>query len=57
MNLVKYRDAHMADYIWFWVNHSEEAISPSFNTEGEALEWLNEQIDPWDNWKPCKDIV
>ena len=56
MNLVKYRDPESPDYIWFWINHSEEITSPVFTTEGDALEWLNEQIDPWDNWKPCKDI-
>lgn len=56
MKLIRYRDQHMLDAIWFWINTSEEPVSPNFYSQEEAEVWLQEQIDPWDNWKPCKDI-
>lgn len=56
MKLIKYRDAGMSTYTYFWVDSKERCASPFFNTEAAAMEWLNERVDPWDMWKPCKDI-
>lgn len=57
MKLVKYRDAGMHTYTYFYVNSEDRTISPFFNTEKEAEAWLNEQIDKFDNWKANKDIT
>lgn len=57
MKLVKYRDAGMHTYTYFYVNSEDRTISPFFDTEKEAEAWLNEQIDKFDNWKANKDIT
>lgn len=44
-NLIKYRDAHMTDPIWFWVNPSSgTTISPKFGTQEEAEEWFDSVV-------------
>lgn len=57
MRLLKYRDAQMKDYIWFWVNSREEQCSPSFDSEPAAQEWMEELIKVNYDWKPNRDIV
>lgn len=57
MKLIKYRDAGMPTFTYFWVNSEERCISPFFDTEREANAWLAEQQDQYDNWKPNKDIA
>ena len=37
--LVKYRDAGMHTYTYFWVNEQNQVVSPYHNTEAEALQW------------------
>lgn len=37
--LVKYRDAGMHTYTYFWINEKNSVVSPYFNSEAEALEW------------------
>jgi len=39
MRLIKYRDAGMHTYTYFWVNNKHTVISPYFDSESEALEW------------------
>lgn len=56
MKLIEYRDQHMSDYIYFWVV-DEHQVSPAFNSEQAACDWLDKQVDAWDNWKPSKDIA
>ena len=43
MKLVKYRDAGMHTYTYFFVNSDDRTISPFFDSEKEADEWMNEQ--------------
>lgn len=56
MKLVSYRDSQMEDFIYFWVVDGHQ-VSPAFTDEESATIWAKEQVDAWDNWKPCKDIV
>ena len=41
--LIKYRDAGMHTYTYFWVNEQRNIVSPYFDTEDEAKEWLNDK--------------
>ena len=56
MQLVKYRDAGMNTYTYFYKNSENKISSPYFDSEKEAEEWLKARIDEFDNWKACKDI-
>ena len=40
MKLVKYRDAQMSSYTYFYTNESGKIISPFFDSDIEAEEWL-----------------
>ena len=42
MKLVKYRDAGMHTYTYFWVDDSGRCKSPFFNSEKEAWDWYEE---------------
>ena len=53
MKLIKYRDAGMHTYTYFYINEDEKVASPYFDSQEEAERWLSLQ---WDNWKPCKDV-
>jgi len=46
ITLVKYRDAGMQTYTYFWKNENEQIVSPFFNSETEAMDWTNERPDP-----------
>lgn len=48
--LIKYRDAGMSTYTYFWVDSQKRVVSPYFDSETEAQQWN------WDNWKPIKDL-
>ena len=56
LTLVKYRDAGMNSYTYFWKNEQERVASPFFDSEKEAYAWIK-QVDEWDKWKANKDIV
>jgi hypothetical protein len=45
MELIRYRDAGMNTYTWFYVNDKKHCISPFFNSEEEAKAWLDEVFD------------
>ena len=45
MTLVKYRDAGMNSYTYFYVNEKNTCVSPYFDTEEEAVEWFNKVFD------------
>lgn len=53
MKLVKYRDAGMHTYTYFYINEQEKVASPYFDSEEEATKWLAEL---WDSWKPSRDL-
>jgi hypothetical protein len=39
LELIKYRDAGMHTYTYFWTKNSK-TISPFFDTEIDAIKWL-----------------
>jgi hypothetical protein len=41
MKLVKYRDAGMNTYTYFWTRDTGGTVSPFFDTEKEAHDWLD----------------
>lgn len=43
LELVKYRDAGMNTYTYFWVNTRKSVVSPYFNSDQEALDWLEQK--------------
>lgn len=54
MKLVKYRDAGMHTYTFFYT-YDDKVISPYFDSEEEAKSWIQTN-DPWDNWYPNDDL-
>lgn len=42
LELVKYRDAGMASYTYFWVDGTR-TVSPYFDSEQKAHEWLEQK--------------
>jgi hypothetical protein len=59
MKLVEYRDAGMNTYTYFYSSDkgTKHILSPFFNSQKEAEEWLRIQLDTYDNWKASKDIA
>jgi len=45
MQLIRYRDAGMAAYTWFYVNEKQHPVSPFFDTEEQAQAWFNRVFD------------
>jgi len=45
MQLVRYRDAGMIAYTWFYVNENNHMVSPFFETEQEAKDWFGKVFD------------
>lgn len=48
MELVRYRDAGMPTYTFFWINSEQKIVSPFFDGEAEANEWLNSRLNDMD---------
>ena len=48
----------MMTYTYFYRDSNGQMVSPFFDSEKEAMDWAKENklIDPWDEWKPNKDI-
>jgi hypothetical protein len=46
MDLVKYRDAGMQTYTYFWKNENNQMVSPFFDSEAEAMAWTKEKPEP-----------
>ena len=40
MKLIKYRDAGLPTFTYFWVNKENRVVGPYFNSEQEAQDWL-----------------
>lgn len=40
MELVKYRDAGLPTFTYFWVDQNKRVVGPYFNSQQEALDWL-----------------
>ena len=45
MQLVRYRDAGMATYTWFYVNEKQHPVSPFFDSEQEAQAWFDQVFE------------
>ena len=43
MKLIKYRDAGMSTYTYFWKNEEDKLSSPFFDTDTEAMSWLSDK--------------
>jgi len=72
MKLIKYRDAGMSTYTYFWTREEGGVISPFFNSEEEAKAWTEDRLvshekqkewedeyrkNVWGNWPfPKKDV-
>lgn len=41
LQLIKYRDAGMATYTYFWKDKENKTVSPFFDTEQEAMNWVS----------------
>jgi len=39
IDLVKYRDAGMQTYTYFWKNENGQMVSPFFDSEADAMVW------------------
>jgi hypothetical protein len=37
--LVKYRDAQMHTYTYFWINEKNQVVSPYYDSEAHAQQW------------------
>ena len=46
LDLIKYRDAGMQTYTYFWKNENGQMASPFFDSEAEAMAWSKEKPDP-----------
>ena len=46
IDLVKYRDAGMQSYTYFWKNENGQMVSPFFDSEAEAMAWTKEKPEP-----------
>ena len=46
IELIKYRDAGMQTYTYFWKNETNNVVSPYFDSEAEAMDWTKEKPDP-----------
>jgi hypothetical protein len=44
MKLIRYRDAGMNTYTYFWKNSEHRVASPYFDTEQEAQEWYGDKL-------------
>jgi hypothetical protein len=43
MELIKYRDAGLPTYTYFWISKDNRVLSPYFNSAEEAEKWLELQ--------------
>jgi len=46
MELIKYRDAGMNTYTYFWKNANNNIVSPLFDSEKDAMNWANDPFGP-----------
>ena len=46
IELIKYRDAGMQTYTYFWKNENNQMVSPFFDSEAEAMAWTKEKPEP-----------
>jgi hypothetical protein len=46
IDLIKYRDAGMNSYTYFWKNENQQTVSPYFDTEEQAMDWAKGKPEP-----------
>ena len=46
MKLIKYRDAGMHTYTYFWMLN-DRVVSDYFDTPEDAAEWYQREMDKW----------
>ena len=59
MKLVKYRDAGMHTYTYFWISNDQRIVSGYFDTEQDANAWLEQQLKKWtqDEYDICGKVA
>jgi len=45
VELIKYRDAGMSTYTYFWKDQHQRVCSPYFNSADEAMDWTHNRPD------------
>lgn len=43
LTLVKYRDSGMSSYTYFWKNEEERIVSPFYDSEDAAFEYIRDK--------------
>jgi len=51
MKLIRYRDAGMHTYTYFWADSNHRVISPYFDREEDAKEWAGDKLTALDDPK------
>ncbi len=51
MKLIRYRDAGMNTYTYFWKNSDDRIVSPYFNSEDEAKQCCEDKVTELDDPK------
>lgn len=45
MKLIKYRDWGMSTHTYFWASEDDKILSPYFETQTDAEQWMAEQTE------------
>lgn len=45
MTLIKYRDSGMHTYTYFWTDKNNRVVSPYFDSEYEAQQWMEKRSE------------
>lgn len=43
VDLIRYRDAGMHTYTYFWIDERKRTVSPFFDTDKEAFDWIENE--------------
>jgi hypothetical protein len=54
MKLVKYRDAGMSTYTYFWTDSGSRVVSPYFDSEEDAKAWTEDKVTSLDDPKAAE---
>ena len=54
MKLIKYRDAGMSTYTYFWTDSGSRVISPYFDCEESAKAWTEDKLASLDD---CEEFA
>lgn len=46
MDLIKYRDSELGQYLFYWIDSKNVIVSPNFPSKESAYEWIQSQNTP-----------